>query len=211
MSVSVFRDQVAVSWRLPPLQPPLQKVKRFRKSQPDFKWTRIHLIISKNHIRGGFNDWLKDDSPAFTSEFNRDAWINLLKTGEIHLGGVRSNDENAIESPTSMQPFTSTYASRNHSLRNLHMIDKNYYDRTSTTRLDYQNEGLLNSNNVDLIGSDIFPTEPGTQDSDGFEFWMGSEGTVGESFKVHINISKSFITPAYVVYHAQLIFLGMFA
>lgn len=52
LSISVFLDQVAVTWRLSPSQEP--EVRRFRKSEPDFDWTRIHIIISNNQIRGKF-------------------------------------------------------------------------------------------------------------------------------------------------------------
>lgn len=54
-SVSVYRDQVAIAWRLSQSQVP--EVRRFRKSQPDFEWTHIYLSISDNNIRGMQSLW----------------------------------------------------------------------------------------------------------------------------------------------------------
>nr|CAD7398371.1 unnamed protein product [Timema cristinae] len=84
-SVSVYKDQVTVSWRLEQTTP--GELHRFSKTEPDGNWTRIQLSIKDGLMHGGFAGSDKDSLGLFSASFPLDLWQKLLYAGHIMLGG----------------------------------------------------------------------------------------------------------------------------
>lgn len=82
-------------------------------------------------LTGGFNDWLKEELPAFDSQFDSDAWLELLKNGEIYLGGIRTpgSEENIIDPSTSSMPlsYISDSILKNDSIHGRSFNSQNFY------------------------------------------------------------------------------------
>lgn len=153
----------------------------------------MKLIHIRNYFlfEGGFGEWQKEDTPSFTADFDFEPWIRLLETGEILLGGVRisssattsSSMENTLEVSTSRNSTAGTQRNLQFDEKTAYTMDRPPY-ATYSPRFD---PGAL-GNNVDLPG---FTTEPDTfLDGENAAYWMGSENSNGESFKVNMISSK---------------------
>ncbi|KAI5707881.1 hypothetical protein M8J77_011733 [Diaphorina citri] len=97
-SVYLYREWIYISWLLSPHDSP--QVRKLRKDQPLDEWTYVRLFIRDNHLSGGI---LPDASTAIggdaespdlssladpaANNFTYAAWVSLVTTGRIHLGG----------------------------------------------------------------------------------------------------------------------------
>nr|CAD7258850.1 unnamed protein product [Timema shepardi] len=93
-SVSVYKDQVTVSWRLEQTTP--GELHRFSKTEPDGNWTRIQLSIKLvvPARKVGVSDSCLEEQPKFRADPS--AALDLLLTDGLMHGGFAGSDKDSL-------------------------------------------------------------------------------------------------------------------
>ncbi|XP_014260565.1 protein crumbs isoform X1 [Cimex lectularius] len=86
--VTVYKDQLTVSWNLNGLE----DVKTISKDQRDGDWTNVWLKMHDNTITGGLFGASEDTPQYFTSNFSQTAWETFVSMANITIGGMRGID-----------------------------------------------------------------------------------------------------------------------
>jgi len=86
-TVSVFKDNVTVSWRLDLEN---QNNISFGKSQPDGNWTSLLIKLNNNSVECGYAN-PTEEQPHISLNFSFQLWYDLLVTGTVILGGISSS------------------------------------------------------------------------------------------------------------------------
>jgi hypothetical protein len=92
--VSVFRDEVTVTWKFDVLAH--AQVYQFRKEEPDGHWTTVLIKMDNNGIMGKFS-FANEDSTQSAVAFPLESWQKLVASGKIMLGGRADIQDNTGE------------------------------------------------------------------------------------------------------------------
>ncbi|XP_067213668.1 protein crumbs isoform X3 [Linepithema humile] len=85
-TVSVFKDNITVSWRLDLEN---QGTVSFGKAQADGNWTSLLIKLNNNSLECGYVNPV-EEQPRSSANFNYQLWHDLLVTGIVTLGGLSS-------------------------------------------------------------------------------------------------------------------------
>ncbi|KAJ8734440.1 hypothetical protein PYW08_013690 [Mythimna loreyi] len=84
-TVGVFKEQVAVQWRLGTAA--LPALRRMR-AHSHLHWTTLRFTFSNNQLRGAFVEPNGHEETGLTASLDTRAWQQLVMEGRIHLGGI---------------------------------------------------------------------------------------------------------------------------
>ncbi|KAJ8734395.1 hypothetical protein PYW07_014946 [Mythimna separata] len=87
-TVGVFKEQVAVQWRLGTAA--LPALRRMR-AHSHLHWTTLRFTFSNNQLRGAFIEPNGHEETGLTASVDTRAWQQLVMEGRIHLGGIGHN------------------------------------------------------------------------------------------------------------------------
>jgi protein crumbs len=96
--VSVYKDQVTISWRL---SSDLPETHRFHRDNKDFNWSTIYIrIANHNHkMEAGFKGWevaVPDPNPIISTSIDQSAYSHLFSGKFPIYLGERLETNNAI-------------------------------------------------------------------------------------------------------------------
>ncbi|XP_046739798.1 protein crumbs-like isoform X2 [Diprion similis] len=83
--VSVFRDNITISWRLDYNN---HGTLSFGKNEPDGNWTSIVIKLNNDSIESGYANSNDETIPHSSPNFSFSMWYELLSTGTVTLGGL---------------------------------------------------------------------------------------------------------------------------
>nr|XP_024214483.1 protein crumbs [Halyomorpha halys] len=120
LSISVFNDEVRLNWNMGFGNDHRKIVKETR----DGSWTIITLKIQENMVTAGLSGG-SEDSVTVTANFSQEAWLSLLSTSNISIGG--SGDSLAFDKHI----YSTTAEDQTNTLDNVHpeaeFSDGSYY------------------------------------------------------------------------------------
>ncbi|XP_049888024.1 protein crumbs [Pectinophora gossypiella] len=103
-SVGLYREQVAVQWRVGGAA--LPALRRLRPRKDHTHWTTLRLALARGSIRGVFVEADGHEEPGFTAPIDVSAWQQLMLYGQIHLGGLRPAAQHATTTPPTTTAVT---------------------------------------------------------------------------------------------------------
>ncbi|XP_046474666.1 protein crumbs isoform X5 [Neodiprion pinetum] len=84
-AVSVFRDNISISWILDYNN---HGTLSFGKNEPDGNWTSIVIKLNNDSIESGYANSNDETIPHSSPNFSFSLWYELLCTGTVTLGGL---------------------------------------------------------------------------------------------------------------------------
>lgn len=103
-SVGLFKEQVAVQWRVAPAA--LPELHRCTARRAHTHWTTFRLAVARDAVRGFFVEADGREEPGFAAAIDVRAWQRLMLHGRVQLGGLRPAGARPAATTTTAAPRT---------------------------------------------------------------------------------------------------------
>ncbi|XP_035724721.1 protein crumbs-like isoform X1 [Vespa mandarinia] len=125
-TVSVYKDEITVSWRLDDQN---RGILSFGKNEPDGNWTSIILRLNNNSMECTYANTNDENAPQVSPNFNFALWYELLITGTVTLGGL----SNALSNRHTYVTLDNNNQATNRKAIKQNTVDLSDYVLTTTT------------------------------------------------------------------------------